>query len=96
MPSEMGALVNARLLKASYIDASKERMRDSNRDQLITAAELLRPLLNELVFVGGSIVGLLITDEAAADPRITIDVDAIAEITSYPESLLSKINSGRS
>ena len=29
--------------------------------------------------------GLLITDEAAADPRTTLDVDAIAEITSYAE-----------
>lgn len=29
--------------------------------------------------------GLLITDEAAADPRTTFDVDAIAEITSYAE-----------
>src|SRR5271163_1104409 len=81
----MGVLANAKSLNASYIIAFKELMRDSNRDQLITAAKLLRPLLDELVFVGGSIVGLLITDEAAANPRTTIDVDAIAEITSYPE-----------
>jgi hypothetical protein len=33
--------------------------------------------------VGGSVTGLLITDEAAPDPRTTFDVDAIAEITSY-------------
>jgi len=31
------------------------------------------------------VTGLLITDEAAADPRTTLDVDAIAEITSYAE-----------
>jgi hypothetical protein len=60
-------------------------MNDSNRERLITAARLLRPLLGELVFVGGAVTGLLITDEAAADPRTTFDVDAIAEITSYAE-----------
>ena len=57
-------------------------MRDPNLRQLITAAESLRPLLGELVFVGGCVTGLLITDEAAAGPRATLDVDAIAEITS--------------
>lgn len=60
-------------------------MPDSNLDQLIDAAELLRPLLRELVFVGGSVTGLLITDEAAGAPRATFDVDAIAEITSYAQ-----------
>jgi hypothetical protein len=58
-------------------------MNGSNRERLITAARLLRPLLGELVFVGGSVTGLLITDEAAASPRPTLDVDAIAEIASY-------------
>jgi predicted nucleotidyltransferase len=60
-------------------------MPNSNLEQLIAAARLLRPMLNELVFVGGSTTGLLITDEAAGDPRATFDVDAIAEITSYAE-----------
>ena len=60
-------------------------MNDVNREQLITAARLLRPLLGDLVFVGGSVAGLLITDEAAADPRTTLDVDAVAEITSCAE-----------
>ena len=60
-------------------------MPDSNLEQLITAARLLRPVLSELVFVGGSVTGLLITDEAAGDPRATFDVDAIAEISSYAE-----------
>jgi hypothetical protein len=48
-------------------------------------ARLLRPLLGEVVFVGGAVKGLLVTDEAAAGPRTTLDVDAIAEITSYAE-----------
>lgn len=42
-------------------------------------------MLNELVFVGGAITGWLITDAAAAEPRVTLDVDAIAEIASYKE-----------
>ena len=58
-------------------------MRDRNREQLIAAAELLRPLLSDLVFVGGCITGILITDDAAPEPRATFDVDAIVEITSY-------------
>ncbi len=60
-------------------------MSESNLDQLIEAAEALRPLLAELVFVGGCVTGLLTTDEAAGAPRTTVDVDAIAEITSYAE-----------
>ncbi len=58
-------------------------MRDSNREQLIRAAQLLRLLLDEVVF-GGSVTGLLIPDSGAGDPRATRDVDAIAAITSYP------------
>lgn len=60
-------------------------MRDPNLDQLIAVAGALRPLLPELVFVGGCLTGLLITDEAAGEPRTTIDVDAIVEITSYAQ-----------
>jgi hypothetical protein len=60
-------------------------MSESNLDRLIEAAEALRPLLGELVFVGGCVTGLLTTDEAAGAPRTTVDVDAIAEITSYAE-----------
>jgi predicted nucleotidyltransferase len=58
-------------------------MNEPNLKQLMAAARLLRPLLDELVFVGGTVTGLLITDEGAANPRPTLDVDAIAEITSY-------------
>jgi hypothetical protein len=60
-------------------------MNGSNLDRLIEAAAALRLLLEELVFVGGCVTGLLATDEAAGASRITIDVDAIAEITSYAE-----------
>lgn len=58
-------------------------MTNPNLDLLKIAAQQLRPLLEEVVFVGGCMIGLLITDEAAPDVRATIDVDIIAEITSY-------------
>jgi hypothetical protein len=58
-------------------------MSKHNLELLIEAARLLKPLLGELVFVGGSTTALLITDKAAAEVRPTYDVDAIAEISSY-------------
>jgi hypothetical protein len=60
-------------------------MRNSNLEQLIATAALLRPMLGDLVFVGGAVTSLLVTDEGAGAPRATLDVDAIAEITSYVE-----------
>src|SRR5262249_42054633 len=51
----------------------------------VNAARLLKPLLDDLVFVGGCVTGVLITDPAAADVRPTYDVDAIAEIGTYAE-----------
>ena len=54
-------------------------MNNPNLQRLIDAAEKLHPLLGELVFVGGAVTGLLITDDAAADSRITFDVDAIQQ-----------------
>jgi hypothetical protein len=58
-------------------------MSKHNLELLAEAARLLKPLLGELVFVGGSTTALLITDKAAPEVRPTYDVDAIAEITSY-------------
>jgi hypothetical protein len=45
----------------------------------------LGKLLDEVVFVGGSTLDLIVTDEAAAPIRGTVDVDVIAEITTYPD-----------
>lgn len=59
-------------------------MPNHNLDLLAQTARFLRPLLKELVFVGGSTTALLITDKGAAGVRASFDVDAIAEITSYP------------
>jgi predicted nucleotidyltransferase len=60
-------------------------MRRIDPAQLVTVANLLRPMLDELVFVGGAVASLLVTDEGAGPPRTTLDVDAIAEIASYAE-----------
>ena len=58
---------------------------DPNLQLLVTVARLLEPLLDEIVFVGGSVTGLLITDEASVGIRPTTDVDVIAEVYSYVE-----------
>lgn len=50
-------------------------------DHLVTVADSLGPLLDQVVFIGGAIVGLLITDPAAPDVRPTDDVDVVIEIT---------------
>ncbi len=60
-------------------------MRHQNLEQLELAAESLRPMLSEIVFVGGCATGLLITDLGTAPPRVTYDVDVIAAIASYAE-----------
>jgi hypothetical protein len=59
--------------------------RQQNLQLLGTAAGMLKPLLGDLVFVGGCTTALLITDEAASDVRPTYDVDAVTELSSYGE-----------
>ena len=46
-------------------------------------AAKLKPLLSEIVFVGGCATGLLVTDPAASPVRATDDVDIIVELASY-------------
>ncbi len=53
---------------------------DPNLPLLEEAVAKLAPFLQEIVFVGGITVGLLITDPAADPIRQTNDVDVIAEI----------------
>jgi predicted nucleotidyltransferase len=60
-------------------------MKDPNGLLFEAAARLLRPLLNDLVFLGGSATGLLITDQAAPGVRATDDVDVITEVGSYAQ-----------
>jgi hypothetical protein len=56
-----------------------------NLELLLHAATRLKPMLGELVFVGGCATGALITDEAAAPVRATTDVDAIIEVASLAQ-----------
>ncbi|QDU86623.1 hypothetical protein Pla163_37740 [Planctomycetes bacterium Pla163] len=58
---------------------------DPNIAQLEAVAERLGGLLDEVVLVGGTAVGLLITDSAAESARATYDVDVIVEAASYVE-----------
>lgn len=58
-------------------------MANPNLQLLTDAAKLLRPILGELVFLGGCATALLITDKAAADVRPTFDVDAIAPTVQF-------------
>lgn len=60
-------------------------MPDPNLPLLQDAVRKLAPFLDEIVFVGGVTLGLLITDEAAAPIRGTTDVDVIAEILTYAD-----------
>lgn len=59
----------------------------SNLALLEDAANKLKALLDELVFVGGSTLDLLVTDEGAAPIRGTVDVDVIVEITPCADSV---------
>lgn len=54
--------------------------RERNLDLLAFAALKLQPVLEQLVFVGGSTVALFVTDPAAADVRATDDVDVIVDV----------------
>jgi len=56
---------------------------DPNRALFEEVVDLLAPVLDELVFVGGCTTGFLITDPAAAGIRPTKDVDAIVDVTTY-------------
>lgn len=48
-------------------------------------AEGLGELRNQVVFVGGAVVGLLVTDPAARPARPTEDVDVIVSVITYSE-----------
>ena len=62
-----------------------DRLENPNYAQFVSAVIKLEPLLDQIAFVGGCVIGLLITDPGAAPVRTTLDVDAIVEISSYTE-----------
>ncbi|WP_129776673.1 hypothetical protein [Peristeroidobacter soli] len=56
-------------------------LRDPNVAKLQLVAHALGSLREQVVFVGGCAVGLLITDEAAAPVRATLDVDLVVSVS---------------
>lgn len=56
-----------------------------NIEMLLAAARAFGDLRDEVVFVGGAIVDLLVTDPAAPRPRFTDDVDVVVEVTTQVE-----------
>jgi len=54
-------------------------------DMIRLAAEYLGNLREDVAFLGGAIVGLLLTDPAARTPRATEDVDVVIELGSLLE-----------
>jgi hypothetical protein len=54
-----------------------------NVAMLVRAAVALGELKDEVVFVGGAVVDLFITDPAAPHPRFTQDVDVVVEVATY-------------
>jgi len=53
---------------------------DPNVAKVELIAQALGGLREQVVFVGGCAVGLLLTDPTAAPPRVTYDVDLVAQV----------------
>lgn len=53
---------------------------DPNVAKVELVAQALDELREQVVFVGGCAVGLLLTDPTAAPPRVTYDVDLVAQV----------------
>ena len=51
-----------------------------NLESLLHIANCFEELCEEVTFVGGCVIGLLITDKAAPDVRFTVDVDCIVNV----------------
>jgi len=58
---------------------------DRNLEILTRVAERLASSSEDFVYVGGAIVGLLVTDPAAARPRPTDDVDVIVQVAGFAD-----------
>jgi len=61
------------------------RRHSTHVEAIKTVAQQLNKLGVDVVFTGGSVVGLLLTDTAAPDVRPTDDVDVIVAITKYSD-----------
>lgn len=58
---------------------------DPNVQSVEVVAQALGDLCDEVVLVGGCAAGLLCTSLAAAPPRVTFDVDVVAEVAALAE-----------
>lgn len=56
-----------------------------NKELLIVVANKLQEICDEITFVGGAMIGFLITDPAAPDVRFTVDVDCIINIVTHSD-----------
>jgi len=56
-----------------------------NRATLLAVAQAIEPMVDEIVFVGGQVAELLITDPASVRVRPTTDVDVIVRATTRLE-----------
>lgn len=61
------------------------KLKNPNIENLLSIVNDLEELVDEMVFLGGCAAGLLITDPAAPNLRITIDVDVIVQVVSKGE-----------
>jgi hypothetical protein len=57
--------------------------KQTNLELLRIVAAALGDLRQQCVFVGGSIIGLLVSDQAVRDVRPTDDVDIVVEVANY-------------
>lgn len=66
-----------------------------NIESLTIISHRLGELLREVTFIGGGIIGLLITDKAAPDVRFTVDVDCIIDVITHADyyALAKKLRS---
>lgn len=56
-----------------------------NKELLTSVANKLQEMCDEMTFVGGTVIGFLITDSAAPDVRFTVDVDCIINIVTHSD-----------
>ncbi|OQW53714.1 MAG: hypothetical protein A4S09_06600 [Proteobacteria bacterium SG_bin7] len=68
-------------------------MHDPNIEVLRTVLHKLEDLADDLVFIGGSVIGLYIKDKNVTDIRPTKDIDCVVKVTSRTqyESLSKKL-----
>ena len=57
----------------------------SNKERVLKIAAALEELNTKVVYVGGSVVQFYASDQGAANPMTTYDVDCVVDLTTYRE-----------